>query len=103
MQSSPALGLLALAVVVAGCAAGNLHTAGDYNAPPAPTVRHPAYDPYAAPGTANATWMPPVINRNGTIVRPYDPNVMAGRPGYEHAPWATGAASGSEAAPPGTF
>ena len=47
--------------------------------------------------------MPPVNNRSGTIVRPYDPNVMTGRPDYEHAPWATGAAGGTAAAPAGTF
>jgi len=103
MHFSRAAGLAALALALSGCAAGNLRSAGDYDAPAAPTVRQPNYDPFARPGSANATWMPPVINRSGTIVRPYDPNVMAGRPNYEHAPWATGAAGGTAAAPAGTF
>jgi hypothetical protein len=95
--------LIAVALALSGCAAGNLRSAGDYHAPAAPTVRHPEYDPFSRPGSANATWMPPIINQNGTIVRPYDPSVMAGRPDYEHARWATGAAGGDASAPPGTF
>ena len=95
---------LALALCVAGCASPpNVHSANDYNAPKAPPVLHPFYDPYAPYGQANATWRPPVIDRNGTIVKPADPSVSAQRPDYEHADWATGAAGGSAAAPPGTF
>jgi hypothetical protein len=81
----------------------NVKSANDYDAPAAPAVKYPLYDPYAAYGQANATWRPPVINRAGTIVRPSDPSVEQGRPAYEHAQWATGAAGGSTLAPPGTF
>lgn len=95
--------LIFLGLALAGCAGGNLRWPGDYSAPAAPRVRQSEYDPFARPGSANALWMPPIINRNGTIVRPYDPSVMSGRPDYEHASWATGAAGGSASAPPGTF
>lgn len=98
----PIAGLLLLGL--AACATPpNLKSASDYDAPKAPPVRHPLYDPYAAYGQANATWRPPVVNWAGTIVRPYDPSVGQGRPDYEHAEWATGAAGGSTQAPPGTF
>lgn len=97
--------LAALALIpLAACSSGNVRTVGSYSAPAAPPVRNPSYDPYASPGTVNATWAPPVLNRNGTIVKPNDPRgAMAGRPDYEHAPWATGAAGGAAYAPPGTF
>ncbi|RXS25252.1 hypothetical protein ER611_09265, partial [Streptococcus pyogenes] len=69
---------------LAACSSGNIRTAGSYSAPAAPQVQNPNYDPYAAPGTVNATWAPPVLNRNGTIVKPNDPRgAMAGRPDYE--------------------
>jgi hypothetical protein len=86
-----------------GCAGGNVQSARDYDAPAAPLLRHPTYDAYAPYGSAPATWTPPIANRDGTIVRPLDPNVTIGRPDYEHARGATGAAGGSENAPPGTF
>lgn len=95
--------LLVGTMAVTACSKGNLRSPSSYNAPRAPTVQQPHYDPYVSAGTANATWAPPVINRNATIVRPYDPGVLAGRPDYENAPWATGAAGGSSHAPPGTF
>ena len=66
-------------------------------------VQHPNYDPYSAYGESNATWRPPVADRNGTIVKPNEPSTEAERPDYEHAPWATGAAGGTVFAPPGTF
>ncbi len=100
--SLPLVGLLVLGL--AACATPpNIRSAGDYDAPAAPPVKHALYDPYAAYGQANATWRPPVINRAGTIVKPFDPSVEQGRPDYEHAEWATGAAGGSRQAPPGTF
>ena len=92
--------LLFVALALGACSGGNIRSVSSYTAPAAPTVRHPSYDPFASPGSANATWAPPVVNRNGTIVRPHDPGVLAGRPDYERAP---GAAGGSTAAPPGTF
>ena len=95
--------LLFAALALGACSGGNIRSVSSYTAPAAPTVRHPSYDPFASPGSANATWAPPVVNRNGTIVRPHDPGVRAGRPDDERAPWATGAAGGSTAAPPGTF
>jgi hypothetical protein len=101
----PTLSLAGLLILgLAGCSTPpNVKSAKDYDAPAAPSVKHPLYDPYAAYGQANATWRPPVINRAGTIVRPSDPSVEQGRPDYEHAQWATGAAGGSTLAPPGTF
>ncbi len=90
-------------ISLAACSSGNIKSARDYNAPAAPPVRHPYYSPYAPYGETNATWTPPVWNRNGTIVRPVDPGVELGRPPYENAPWATGASGGSVLAPPGTF
>lgn len=95
--------LAALAGVPAACSSANLKSASDYSAPSAPPVKHPYYSPYAAYGEANATWTPPVWNRNGTITRPADPGVDMGRPNYESAPWATGATGGRAYAPPGTF
>jgi hypothetical protein len=70
---------------------------------PAPPVRNPLYNPYAAYGEANATWTPPVFNRDGTIVKPAEPATQSDRPEYEFAPWAYGASGGSRYAPPGTF
>jgi hypothetical protein len=100
--SLPVIGLLLLGL--AACSTPpNVKSANDYDAPAAPPVKHPQYDPYAAYGQANATWRPPVANRAGTIVRPADPSVDEARPDYEHAQWATGAAGGSTLAPPGTF
>ena len=96
--------IVALSVVfLSACSGGNIKSARDYNAPAAPPVRHPYYNPYTPYGEVNATWMPPVWNRNGTIVKPADPGVEMGRPPYESAPWATGASGGAVLAPPGTF
>ena len=96
--------LIALsAIALTACSSGNIKSAKDYNAPAAPTVKHPLYDPYAPYGQANATWTPPVFNRNGTVVKPADPSADRGRPLYETAPWATGASGGDRFAPPGTF
>ncbi len=90
-------------IVLTACSSGNIKSARDYHAPAAPLVRQPYYNPYAPYGDANATWTPPVWNRDGTIVKPADPGVEFGRPSYESAPWATGASGGSVFAPPGTF
>lgn len=86
------------------CSGGpNIKSTKDYSAPPAPPVRNPLYNPYAAYGEANATWTPPVFNRDGTITKPAEPASQSDRPEYEFAPWATGASGGSRFAPPGTF
>jgi len=99
-----ALILLTLALIcLTACDGGNVKSAKDYSPPPAPSVRNPIYDPYAAYGEANATWQPPTFNRDGTIVKPAEPSSQNDRPNYEFAPWATGASSGSQNAPPGTF
>ena len=95
--------LIAIAVPLAACDSGNIKPTSSYNAPPAPYVRNPVYNPYAAYGEANATWQPPIFNRDGTIVKPAEPASQSDRPAYEFAPWATGASGGSPAAPPGTF
>ena len=96
---APVAAMLALTA----CSGGNLKTASDYSAPSAPPVRNPSYNPYSTFGSANATWVPPVVNRHGTVVRPNDPSILSERPDYEHAEWATGAAGGDRFAPPGTF
>lgn len=90
-------------ITLAGCSGGNVQSSRDYHAPKAPPLQHPYYDAYAASGSSRAIWTPPVADRDATIVKPTDPNVSIGRPDYEHSKWATGAAGGSEAAPPGTF
>jgi hypothetical protein len=92
-----------LITVLAACNSGNVKSAKDYSAPAAPQVRNPFYDPSAGYGEENATWQPPVWNRDGTIVKPAEPASQSNRPRYELAPWATGAAGGSQYAPPGTF
>src|SRR6266446_9484693 len=102
MHRSPLLVSL-LAACLAACSSGNVKSAKDYSAPAAAPVRNPLYNPYAAYGEANATWQPPVWNRDGTIVKPAEPSSQDDRPAYEFAPWATGAAGGSKYAPPGTF
>lgn len=93
--------IAALAASLAGCSKGNIKSARDYDAPAAPPVRDALYNPYTSYGSANATWTPPVWNRDGTVTKPYDPSVERGRPLYERAPWAIGA--GGVSAPPGTF
>lgn len=95
--------VLPAALTLASCAHGNVKSAGDYTAPKPPAVRYPLYNPYSPYGEANATWEPPVFNRDGTIVRPTEPATDADRAPYETAPWATGAFGGSKFAPPGTF
>jgi hypothetical protein len=91
------------ALALAGCASPNVRAANTYAAPTAPPIRSFFYDPYAAYGSANATWQPPVYDRQGTIVKPVEPASQGNRPDYEHAPWATGAAGGDANRPPGTF
>jgi hypothetical protein len=95
--------LLPIALTLAACASTNVRSSHDYSAPPAPPVRNPVYDPFTGYGEANATWAPPVFNRDGTIVKPAEPASQDDRPAYETAPWATGAWGGMRYAPPGTF
>ncbi|HKM63264.1 MAG TPA: hypothetical protein VJY39_12325 [Acidisphaera sp.] len=92
--------LLPVALTLAACGNPNVRSARGYSAPP---VRNPIYDPFMGYGEANATWMPPVFNRDGTIVKPAEPASQDDRPAYETAPWATGAWGGARYAPPGTF
>ncbi|MEO8715010.1 MAG: hypothetical protein ABI369_08350 [Acetobacteraceae bacterium] len=95
--------LLAALIPLTACDNGNIKPVSSYNAPNAPPVRNPLYNPYAAYGEANATWEPPTYNRDGTIVKPAEPASQSDRPAYEFAPWATGARGGSANAPFGTF
>ena len=96
--------LILLHIGLAACTGGpNVKSAKDYSAPAAPPVRNSLYNPYAAYGEANATWTPPVFNRDGTIMKPTEPASQSDRPGYEFAPWASGASGGSQNAPAGTF
>ncbi len=98
------LPLILLSLSLAACSQSpNVKSASDYTAPKAPPVRNPLYNPYAAYGEANATWTPPVFNRDGTIVKPAERASQSDRPDYETAPWASGASGGSRNAPPGTF
>ena len=101
MRAFPIL-LLAL-TALAACDNGNIKPVSSYNAPKAPPVRNPSYNPYAAYGEANATWQPPTYNRDGTVGKPAEPASQSDRPAYEFAPWATGASGGSSDAPSGTF
>lgn len=96
----PCTTLLLAVLALAGCDNGNLKTASASKAPSAPSVRVPFFDPYASPGQVPATWVPPVYDRNGTIVRPHDPSIEWDFENYQHAPWLTGR---SRAAPAGTF
>ena len=98
-----ALSIPLFAACLAACSSATVRSASDYSPPAAPPVRNPLYNPYAAYGEANASWQPPVWNRDGTIVKPAEPSSQDDRPPYEFAPWATGAAGGSQYAPPGTF
>jgi len=93
---------LVLAIPLAACA-GNVRTANQYGSASPVAVAHPYYDPYSAYGSVNATWEPPVYNRQGTIVAPREPSSQQGRPDYEHSIWANSAAGGNPLAPPGTF
>lgn len=96
----PCTALLLALCALAGCDNGNLKAASAGSAPPAPPVRAPVFDPYAAPGQVPATWTPPVFDREGTVIRPRDPSVEWDFEDYQHAPWLTGR---SRAAPAGTF
>jgi hypothetical protein len=95
-----ALALTLGALALAGCAQGNVRAPAGYAALAPPPVRNPWYDPYAAYGSADAIWRPPVYDVHGTIVKPIEPASQASRPNYEGAEWATG---GSSLRPPGTF
>lgn len=97
------LAALAAGSLASGCSSGNVRSASSYNAPAAPPVKNPLYDPYGPYASANATWRAPIYNQTGTIVRVGDPNVDRDRPPYEQAPWATGADARRTDVPPGTF
>ena len=86
----PALLLLLASISLAACDHGNIKPVSSYDAPKAPPVRNSIYDPYQPYGQANATWRPPVFNRDRTIVKPSEPSSQNARPDYENAPWATG-------------
>ena len=88
---------------LASCSSGNLKSANDYNAPPPPPIQHPSYNPYASYGEAQATWRPPVVDRDGTIQKPAEPASQWDRPNYEGSGWASRAARSVFSGPPGTF
>ena len=73
MTSRPVTAITLLAIGLAGCSSGNLHSSKDANPPPPPPVLHPLYNPNAAYGEAKATWRPPVFDRDGTIQKPPSP------------------------------
>lgn len=84
---------------LSACAHGNIRSASSYDAPPAPPVKQPLFDPYGAYGSVPAVWQPPVAFRSDTIVKPNDPVDQGDRPDYEHAPWA----ADQKASQAGTF
>ena len=95
--------LIPILITLPLAACGNVRTASDYGTPSPVSVKNPDYDLYMPYGSANATWRPPVYNRQGTIVGPEEPATQSSRADYEHAPWAYEASGGSQFAPPGTF
>ncbi len=103
MQPSLLAAIAATLLALAGCSSGNLKSAKDYDAPPPSPIRHPAYNPYAKYGEANATWRPPVVDRDGTIQKPAEPSSQWDRPAYEGSGWASGEARSVFSGPPGTF
>jgi hypothetical protein len=103
MRYSTIPAFLAISIPLAACSSGNVRAPSTYATVAPPPVSTPYYDPYPAYGSSNATWRPPVYDRNGTIVKPADPATQSSRPNYETAEWATGASGGSASAPPGTF
>jgi hypothetical protein len=103
MQPVSFITLSALLVSLVACDSGNIKSAADYHPPPPPAIQHPDYDPYAAYGEARASWLPPVVDRTGGIVKPEEPATDWNRPNYEGAPWATGAKPSPYGGPPGTF
>ena len=103
MRSSSFFIVSASLLAVAGCSSGNLKSAKDYNVPPPPPIRHATYNPYAGYGDANATWRPPVVDRDRTIQKPAEPSSQWDRLNYEGSDWATGAAQSVFGGAPGTF
>ena len=63
MKPPSPIALALAATALTGCAQGNLRTSSSYAALAPPPVRNPWYDPYAAYGSSNATWRPPVYHR----------------------------------------
>lgn len=90
-------------IILSGCSGSNIKTISSYHGPKAPKNTHPYYEPNAAYASSNAIWKAPIYNRNGTIVKPYDPQSSNWRPDYEHASWATGAKGRDNLKPDGTF
>jgi hypothetical protein len=103
MRPSTIAAVLGCASLFSGCSSPNVRALGSYATVQPPPIKNFYYDPYAPYGSANATWRPPVYDRQGTIVKPADPSTQSSRPDLEHAPWAYGASGGSQLAPPGTF
>lgn len=104
MKTFPDATTIALVLALSACgSSGNLRSTGEYDAPPAPTLTHPYYNPYAANGDERANWRPEVVDREGQLVRPREPAIDYGRAGYESAPWAIDYAKAPAAAPLGTF
>jgi len=73
----------------------------DRQRPPAalpmhPRCRRPSSIPMPS-GQVPATWVPPVYDREGTIVRPRDPSVEWDFEDYQHAPWLAGSSRSAPA------
>lgn len=93
---------MAFLFALTGCSSGNLKSANNYDVPP-PPIRRSTYNPNAGYGEANATWRPPVMDRDGTIQKPTETSSQWERPNYEGSEWATGAARSVFRGAPGTF
>jgi len=94
---------IVLALALSACGSGgNLRSAGEYNAPPAPALTHPYYSPYAAYGDERGKWRPEVVDRDKRLIRPQEPATDYDRADYEGIPWAVGLA-GALVTIPGTF
>lgn len=103
MNVNSLIRITASLLALAGCSSGNLKSAKDYDIPPPPPIRHATYNPYTGYGDANATWRPPVLDRDGMIQKPAEPSSQWDRPNYEGSGWATGATHSVFSGAPGTF
>jgi hypothetical protein len=103
MKSLVPPALVICAALLSGCASGNVRSANSYAAVAPPPIKSYYYDPNAAYGSSNATWTPPVVDRQGTITKPSEPSSQGNRPDYENSRWASGAAGNGKGAPAGTF
>ena len=90
----------ASALILAACSSGNLRGTQAHSGPTPSPVRDRYFEPYMTPGEAQVTWVAPLQDRAGTIVRPRDPVIEQGLYDYASAPWLV---RRNAATPPGTY